>query len=161
MLIQRSVLRSRSVFPYNSSMNENTYPCPPAGVIFDMDGVICDTRDHHLRAFQELVGLYGLSLTAEEFNPLFGMANHKLIPRLFGEELTPEQIEDRGLERIARHRELIARDIELMAGVREMVSWLNERGVPVAVALSAPESKCRAIPSNDRFDRLAQDLFGG
>lgn len=126
-------------------MNQNTYPCPPAGVIFDMDGVICDTREHHLRAFQELMSLYDRSLTAEEFDHLFGMANHKLIPQLFGEELTTAQIEDRADWKESRYRELIARDIELMEGVREMVDWLRERNVPVAVASSAPRANVEQI----------------
>ena len=151
---------SRYGIPYNTRMNENTYPCPPAGVIFDMDGVICDTRDHHLKAFQELVGLYGLSLTAEEFNPLFGMANHKLIPKIFGEELTPAQIEDRADWKESRYRELIARDIELMAGVREMVTWLNERGVPVAVASSAPKANVEQILESTGLISLLKTYLG-
>jgi len=138
-------IRSSQNFPYNTAMNQKTYPCPPAGVIFDMDGVICDTREHHLRAFQELMSLYDRSLTAEEFSHLFGMANHKLIPHMFGEELTSAQIEDRADWKESRYRELIARDIELMEGVREMVEWLCERNVPVAVASSAPRANVEQI----------------
>lgn len=121
-------------------------PIPqPAGVIFDMDGVLCDTRLYHLRAFQELLEPHGLTLSAEQFQHLFGMENRKLIPHLFGQELPEETVLERADWKEARYREIIGRDITLMAGVAELFAWLREQKRPTAVASSAPRANVEQI----------------
>jgi HAD superfamily hydrolase (TIGR01509 family) len=130
----------------------------PSAVIFDMDGVICDTREHHLLAFQELTSRYGRELSAEEFQHLFGMENRKLIPHLFG-SLNDEEIQSRADWKEARYRELISDQIELMPGVRETIDWLSDRGRGVAVASSAPRANVRQIlESTGLIDRVGAYL---
>lgn len=141
-------------------MHPNSFPLPPAAIIFDMDGVICDTREYHLRAFQELVEPHGLTLTSEQFQHLFGMENRKLIPKLFGRELDEGTIKEWADWKEARYREMIATDIELMAGVRETIDWIRARGRPVAVASSAPRANVEQIlTTTGLIDQL--DVFLG
>lgn len=118
---------------------------PPAGVIFDMDGVICDTRIYHLRAFQELCQRHGRDLSEEEFQHLFGMENRKLIPRIFQQDLPAPAVRELADWKEARYREMIADAIELMPGVAELIHWLNVSRRPIAVASNAPRANVEQI----------------
>jgi HAD superfamily hydrolase (TIGR01509 family) len=118
---------------------------PPAAILFDMDGVICDTQEMHLLAFQELAGRHGIDLTAEQFRTMFGMENRKLIPKLFGRPIPDAEVLEHADWKEARYRELISGQIELMAGVSDLVDWLGERNLGSAVASSAPKANVEQI----------------
>lgn len=110
-----------------------------------MDGVLCDTRVYHFKAFQELCQRHERTLTEEEFQPLFGMENRKLIPRIFHQDLSEPQVRELADWKEARYRELIANTIELMPGVRDLVHWLKSSGRPIAVASNAPRANVEQI----------------
>jgi HAD superfamily hydrolase (TIGR01509 family) len=136
-------------------MKRFEYRQRPAAILFDMDGVLCDTQEMHLRAFLELAQRNGLDLTAEQFRTLFGMENRKLIPRIFGRELPIEEVDRHADWKEARYRELIADQIELMPGVEGLVTWLTEARIPAAVASSAPRANVEQIlRSTHLLDRM-------
>ncbi len=126
-------------------MKRFNFQRPPAAILFDMDGVICDTQPMHLKAFVELAQKHGIELTAERFRTLFGMENRKLLPKLFGRDLPEEEIRAHADWKEARYRELINGQIELMEGVSELVGWLQENGLGSAVASSAPKANVEQI----------------
>ena len=126
-------------------MRPTIHPCPPAGVIFDMDGVLCDTRMFHFQAFQELCLRSGRTLSEEEFRPLFGMGNGELIPKLFGDSIAPQFVREYADWKEARYRQLIGGRVEPMPGVRGLVHRLKGMGLPAAVASSAPRANVEQI----------------
>lgn len=120
-------------------------PLPPAGVIFDMDGVLADTREYHLRAFQELGALRGATMTAERFQTMFGLENSVFLPKMFGRPLDPADVRQMADWKEARYRQLIAGAVTLLPGVRELIAWLRRRKIPLAVASSAPRVNIEQI----------------
>lgn len=136
----------------------NIFPLPPDGVIFDMDGVLADTREFHLRSFQELGAEHGVPMTAEQFQVMFGLENSKFLPIMFGRELSPELIRQMADWKEARYRELIADQLSLLPGVHEVIAWLKSRGLPIAVASSAPRQNIQQILHStgveDLFDAI-------
>ncbi|MBY0587491.1 HAD family phosphatase [bacterium] len=117
----------------------------PAAILFDMDGVLCDTQPMHLLAFQELARRHDINLSAEQFKTMFGMENRKLIPKLFGRPLPEDEIREHADWKEARYRQLIDGQIELMRGVADLVDWLRSRGIGRAVASSAPKANVEQI----------------
>ncbi len=76
------------------------------GVIFDLDGVIVDTKDAHYLSFLQLGREAGYTITPDDFKHLFGRRNNDIFPILYGHSLPPEEI-----ERLSDRKEEIFRDI--------------------------------------------------
>lgn len=117
-------------------------------VIFDMDGVICHTNPYHSRAFREFFSVRNLSPTDEEFaQHMFGKSNsyilsHFLQRTIEGEELL--QMED---EKESLFRKIYEPCIEPIAGIVEFITDLNNNGVKLGVATSAPYANLELILS--------------
>lgn len=124
---------------------KNIDPVPPDAVIFDMDGVLADTRDFHLQAFQELGAPHGVPMTAAQFQTMFGLENSKFLPIMFGREMGPDEIKEMADWKEARYRELIADRLTLLPGARELIHWFTTRGIPISVASSAPRANIEQI----------------
>lgn len=120
---------------------------PPDAVIFDMDGVIADTRDYHLQAFQELGARHGAEMTSERFQKMFGLANPRFLREMFDRPLTETEIRQFADWKEARYRELIAASITLLPGVQDLIDWLRELNRPMAVASNAPRANVEQILS--------------
>ncbi|MGL4461421.1 MAG: HAD family hydrolase [Planctomycetia bacterium] len=118
---------------------------PPDGVVFDMDGVLADTRLLHLKAFQELVAPFGVDLTEEWFQKLFGLDNRRFIAALFGKEMPDGEWTALADQKEANYRSMVADRIELLAGIRPMVAALHASGRPMAVGSSAPRANVEQI----------------
>ena len=129
-------------------------------VVFDMDGVLCDTGGVHLKAFQELAAEHGITFTAEQFQTMFGMANRAFIPRMFGKEMDLESIDRLADQKESRYRELIAHDIEPSPGVRELVDWLKSKSISMAVASSAPRATVEQIMSVTGLETAMRAMLG-
>lgn len=120
-------------------------PLPADAVIFDMDGVIADTREFHLLAFQELGERHGVPMTADQFRGMFGLENSVFLPRMFGRPMAPEESRRLADWKEARYRELITGRVELLPGVRELIAWLVAEKRPLAVASSAPRPNVEQV----------------
>lgn len=110
-----------------------------------MDGVLADTRDYHLRAYLDVGAEYGLELSPEEFRKLFGLENRAFIPRVISRPMTLSEIDLLAARKEARYREIIADNVRLLDGVPELIDWLSQRGMPLAVASSAPRANVQQI----------------
>lgn len=105
-------------------------------VIFDMDGVLADNRDLHIKAFTTWCAAHGMTITAKDLLPLFGMGNDEIFPAVFKSDLTPSQIEQYGQEKEALYRQLAATELKPLAGLVDFVTSLKQAGIKVAVGSS-------------------------
>lgn len=112
-------------------------------LVFDFDGLIIDTEETELRAWQEVYQRYGVELALETYLPCVGRGATTQIFHPY-----THLVEQLGyeLDRVAVQTECRQRNLELIAeqpllpGVREMIDEAKARGLGLAVASSSPRS---------------------
>lgn len=113
-----------------------------SAVVFDMDGVILDSEPLHAAVEGELFRELGLSIGPEEHQSFLGMSStdmwnhirtHHGVSRPTGELVALER---------RRYGEAAAREgVPLIPGAVELIRTLHHRGVPLALASSAPREQ--------------------
>lgn len=116
-----------------------------AGVIFDMDGVLCDSEPFILAAAQtHLRRRYGIEVPAEDFTAWIGAGDDAFVgepARQHGVE--PELPADKEATYDC-YDELISGQLQALPGAIDFVTALQRQGVPTAIASSADRRKVRA-----------------
>lgn len=108
-------------------------------VIFDMDGVICHTNPFHSLAFREFFSLRNLAPTDEEFaQHMFGKSNSYILSHFFKRPVAGEELMQLEEEKEGLFRKLYEPHIEPITGIVEFMTELEENGVKLGVATSAP-----------------------
>jgi HAD superfamily hydrolase (TIGR01509 family) len=109
-----------------------------------MDGVLIDSRLHHLSAWHQLAREHELHHAPDYFTQTFGLRNDAILGRLV-RGIASERLRVLSERKETLYRELAARDTATLAGVRELLAWLDEQGVPKAVVTSAPRANLDLI----------------
>jgi beta-phosphoglucomutase len=104
--------------------------------IFDHDGVLVDSLEHHQAAWIELGRRSGLPITAEFVKQTFGMANPSMFERLLGHPLDPETLGSYTEIKESAYRDLARGNVVLLPGIRTLIEGLTERGVALAIGSS-------------------------
>lgn len=113
--------------------------------IFDLDGVLTDTAEHHYRGWKRLADEVGLPFTREDNELLRGIPRREsLLLILKGRQFSEEQIQDM-MARKNRYylefiREISGRD--LLPGARELLEEIHAAGLKSALgsaSRNAPE----------------------
>jgi beta-phosphoglucomutase family hydrolase len=110
---------------------------PTFAVLWDQDGVICDSGELHYQSWVAAFGEHGISFEHDFFARTFGMNNIGVIRQRLGDppsELVA-QISDR---KEILYRLMIPGQLQALPGVRTWLERLNAQGIPMAVASSAP-----------------------
>jgi len=116
----------------------------PLGVVFDLDGTLTDNMPWHARAFEVFMRRHGLPpLTMDLRRRLDGKRNDEIMPVLFGRELSGDEQRDLADEKETLYREMSAGHLVPMPGLPDLLDALAARGIPVAVATSAPSENVR------------------
>lgn len=116
-----------------------TKPIQLKAVIFDMDGVIINNNDWHLKAWLQYARQLGIPLEAHEFpTRVFGKTNEEILIAAFP-EATDDQILQWSLDKESLYRELYQPHFQLAAGLPEFLEGLSRRNIPMAVASNAPK----------------------
>lgn len=108
------------------------------GVIFDMDGVLVLTEEAHWLAWREAANRRGVDLKYETFLSCFGRVNDDCIRIMFGETVPAEEGLRIADDKEAAFRTIIAGNVPLAPGTRELLAALRAGGARVAVGSSAP-----------------------
>jgi HAD superfamily hydrolase (TIGR01509 family) len=107
-------------------------------VIFDMDGVIINNNDWHLRSWMEYAQKLGIDLKPEEFpTRVFGKTNEQILAAAFP-EASEAQLVAWSLEKEALYRKMYEPDFQLAEGLLDFLIRLKENKIKVAVASNAP-----------------------
>jgi beta-phosphoglucomutase family hydrolase len=129
-------------------------------VLFDLDGVIVDSREHHLAAWMAFAREYAPTAAADYFHRTFGLRNDAIIGGLL------EGIDRETLARLAERKESLFREsargrLVLLPGVRELLDFLDEQSVPKAIVTSTPRANLDMILETlgiaGRFDALVAE----
>ena len=108
--------------------------------ILDVDGTLVDTNYQHAIAWHRAFCQNGVELPVWRIHRAIGMGGDQLVSALAGERIEVEQGEAiRKLEG-ERYRELID-EVRPLAGARELIVELRERGHVVVLASSAKQEE--------------------
>jgi beta-phosphoglucomutase len=114
-------------------------------VIWDMDGTLVDTAEMHYQAWQALAGELGKPFTRDDFAGTFGWRNPEIIPKLFGNHYTQDEVADLGNRKEDLYRAAARAGVALLPGVRGLLVAIHESGGTQAIGSSAPRANLDLI----------------
>ncbi len=108
-------------------------------IIWDVDGTLVDTAEHHFSAWKRFAEEIGQPFTRADFAATFGMRNPEILRKLF-EPGADEALCAKWGEQKENHYRKSVRDegTQLLPGVARLLKEFAERGWPQAVGSSAP-----------------------
>ncbi|KAK3268665.1 hypothetical protein CYMTET_22842 [Cymbomonas tetramitiformis] len=119
------------------------------GVLFDIDGTLCDSDPLHLKAFQVILAREGVC-DGEKIDYDFfkrnisGRSNVEIFSELFPERGAAEQLALAD-EKEALYRDLAVGDLQAMKGLASLTEWLKQRGVRCAAVTNAPRQNAELM----------------
>ncbi len=126
----------------------------PFAAIFDMDGVIIDSNPYHKQALREFCRKHGHQLSEEQLkNKIYGRTNRDWLTNLFG-PLPEPVLKIYAEEKEALFRDLYKKSVQPLSGLKRFLLLLEERGIPCAIATSAPRANVEYILAHTGFERF-------
>jgi HAD superfamily hydrolase (TIGR01509 family) len=120
----------------------------PFAVIFDMDGVICDTNPHHSLAWKAFLKKFEIDATEDEFIAhMYGKSNSYILKHFLKRDVIGDEFIAMEYEKEALFRELYEPEVIPIAGLLEFIADLKANGVKTGVATSAPVENLQLILS--------------
>lgn len=136
-------------------------PLPnPKAVIFDVDGVLVDSYDAHLRSWQMAANEIGRSYTEADFAAGFGRTSREIVRMSFDidDEQRIRAIDDR---KEALYREIVASVFPAMDGAVELIDALQADGFAIAMGSSGPPENLElALDRLQRRDAFSAVVSG-
>lgn len=130
-------------------------------VIFDLDGVVIDTKEFHQAAWKRFGLEKGFPVSDEFFIETFGMTNASILPRLFGRELSVEEFESFVELKEAYFRESLQGKLLALPGASSLIGQLQAQGIKTALGTSTPAKNVQFVlaelKAHKWFDAISQD----
>ncbi len=117
---------------------------PSVAVLFDLDGVIVDSRHFHMLAWEQWARDQSVEHAADYFHAMFGRRNDAIIGGLLP-GITPEEF-----KRLADAKEQLFRDgargnITALPGAMALLDALDAHDLPRAIVTSTPRANLALI----------------
>lgn len=127
------------------------------GVILDVDGTLVLSNDAHAWAIVQAFAEAGYQVPFEQVRPLIGMGTDQLI-RSVEPDVSPEdgagtQIKERQTEIFL---DRFAPDLVASPGARELVQYMQEQGLKLAIGTSAKQRELDTLLKIAGIDGLVQ-----
>lgn len=120
----------------------------PFAVVFDMDGVICDTNPHHSLAWKAFLKKFEIDATEDEFIAhMYGKSNSYILKYFLKRDVIGDEFIAMEFEKEALFRQLYEPDLVPIAGLMEFIADLKANGVKTGIATSAPVENLELILS--------------
>jgi HAD superfamily hydrolase (TIGR01549 family) len=104
--------------------------------VLDIDGTLVDTNYHHAVAWYRAFRQHGVVVPLWRIHRHMGMGGDQLVASLAGDDFERDLGDDVRAAEKALYKALIE-EVEPLAGARELIERLTERGHPVVLASSA------------------------
>lgn len=111
-------------------------------IIFDMDGVLCDSEGLVAESAIELfLQMHGQVVKAKDFEPFIGTGEERYLGGVAEKYSLPFKSPDHRIKLYEIYLERIKGRLQALPGVLELVQAVRERGLKTAVATSADRVK--------------------
>jgi len=109
------------------------------GLILDVDGTLVDSNNQHARSWYDTFLEFGYQINFDVIRQLIGMGGDKLIARLIG-----QRNDSKIGKKVSKRRDEIFEtrylsEIKPFPKTRELIQWLKQEDIQLAVATSAPK----------------------
>lgn len=132
------------------------FPRPLAALLLDLDGTLVDTEHMHFATAMSVLERRGVRIQPQDLLPYVGWAEIPFWEDLKRRFQLAEPAEQLLAERAEAYVTLLRdRSIEPLPGVRELLAWAAQRGLPAAVASSSPRA---LIAASLRSAGLSQSI---
>ena len=132
-------------------------------ILWDLDGVIADNGEAHYAAWQQLFAERGGSVTREQFESTFGMANPEILRGWLGEDVPEAEIARLGRRKEELYRQNLRGNVRALPDVIEWLDRGQERGFRQVVASSGEMGNITAVLGElgiaNYFDALVSGAF--
>lgn len=130
-------------------------------VIWDMDGVIANTAQYHLKGWQVVFQKRGVNYTEEDFQCNTGKRSDSIIREVLGEKITQGEIMAIIREKDENFRQLMKQNIRPFPGVLKLITLLKEHGFKIAIASSAPMENIQLITQSLKIHNCFDTIVSG
>lgn len=135
-------------------------------ILFDLDGTLANTDPLHYQTWEEILQNYGIDMDRQFYKThISGRLNSAIVADLLP-ALSKEAGEQLANGKESRFRE-IALNLQPLAGLLDILAWIEERELKTAVVTNAPGQNARfmleVLQLSDRFDTvvLAEEAIAG
>lgn len=115
------------------------------GVLWDLDGVLVDTREFHFASWKEILPLYDIPISYKLFLKSFGMNNEGVLTFLLGHKPDPDLLLEINDRKESSFRQAIHGHAQLLPGVLSWLDTLYKAGISMAVGSSAPMANVEVL----------------
>jgi len=134
-------------------------------VIFDFDGVITDSEILHFRAFNQVLGQYGIELTKQEYYKTYlGFNDADCYGLLIQQGLLKagqEQIGNLIDEKKHIYKELAKTEGKMIEGVREFLTLLEDNSIPMAICSGSLLTEVEMVLEDTGLRHLFEVIVSG
>ena len=125
---------------------KNSSSARPRAVIWDMDGVIVDSGQLHLKAWQATFSKRGVNFTRADFSKTFGKKNRDTVIYKLKDKASDDVINEIGQEKEEMFRALVTKEgLAPLPGAVPLIESLDQQGFQQALASSAPRVNVELI----------------
>lgn len=110
-------------------------------ILFDVDGTLVDSVDHHARAWQEAFARFGRQIPFDKIRSQIGKGGDQLIPFFLPEDEVERYGEDLSHYRSQLFKEQYMSKVRPFPKVRELFERIKQDGKQIALASSAKEDE--------------------
>jgi beta-phosphoglucomutase len=134
-----------------SSSTPAYLPTSLQAVIFDMDGVLCDTMPYHLKAWELFVQQTPAlaAIDQAELTKMGGKRNSELLPELLGRPVSEAEIQAWGSGKEATYRQLIQGQITWLPGLLSFLNAARAAGLKIGLGTSACQENVGLLMAQD------------
>ncbi|MHC4728208.1 MAG: HAD family hydrolase [Planctomycetota bacterium] len=134
-------------------------------VIFDFDGVITDSEILHFRAFNQVLGQYGIELTKQEYYKTYlGFNDADCYGLLIHQGLLKaehEQIGNLIEEKKQIYKELAKTEGKMIEGVRDFLTLLEENSIPMSICSGSLLTEVEMVLEDTGLRHLFEVIVSG
>jgi len=130
-------------------------------VIWDMDGVLLDSRSSHYKAMRVIFDKYKIKIIEDQMWKTFGMTNHQVIQFMVDQPISKELIDQIGREKDILFQSIIKEQAEFLPGVRKWMEVFKQNGIRQALASSGSTGNIKAILTTLAAEAYFDEIISG